>query len=135
MPGRNAIGTNTAISTSAVAMTGPVTSTIAWRAASRGSTLPSSRWRWVFSTTTMASSTTMPIARTRPKRVSVLIENPKALMTANVPTSETGMVRVGISVVRQSCRKTKTVRITSPMAMRSVWTTSSIDTRTNSVVL
>jgi hypothetical protein len=75
------------------------------------------------------------MARTRPNSVSVLIEKPNALMTAKVPTSETGMVSVGISVVRQSCRNTNTVRTTSPMAMRSVSTTSSIDTRTNSVVL
>ena len=60
----------------------------------------------MFSTTTIASSTTMPIASTRPNSVSVLIEKPNALMTANVPTSETGMVSVGISVVRQSCRNT-----------------------------
>ena len=135
MPGRKAIGMNTAISTSAVATTGPTTSAVARRVASRGSTPPSSRCRWVFSTTTMASSTTMPMARTRPKRVSVLIEKPKAPMTANVPTRDTGMVSVGIRVVRQSWRNTYTVRTTSAMAMKRVSTTSSIDTRTNSVVL
>ena len=106
MPGRKAIGMNTAIRTSAVAMTGPTTSAVARRVASRGSSPSSSRCRWVFSTTTMASSTTMPMARTRPKSVSVLIENPNTLMTAKVPTSDTGMVRVGIRVARQSCRKT-----------------------------
>ena len=106
MPGRKAIGMNTAIRTSAVAMTGPTTSAVARRVASRGSRPSSSRCRWVFSTTTMASSTTIPMASTRPKSVSVLIENPNTLMTAKVPTSDTGMVRVGISVVRQSCRKT-----------------------------
>src|SRR6266545_6042885 len=83
----------------------------------------------------MASSTTMPIASTRPKSVSVLMENPKTLSTANVPTSDTGMVSVGISVARQSWRNTYTVSTTSAMAITSVWTTSSIDTRTNSVVL
>ena len=60
----------------------------------------------MFSTTTMASSTTMPMARTSPNSVSVLMENPNALMTAKVPTSDTGIVSVGISVARQSCRKT-----------------------------
>ncbi len=60
----------------------------------------------MFSTTTMASSTTIPMARTSPKSVSVLIENPNTLMTAKVPTSDTGMVMVGMRVARQSWRKT-----------------------------
>ena len=73
-PPRKAIGTNTAHSTSTIATTGPVTSRIAWIAASRGAR-PSSRMiRSTFSSTTMASSTTMPIASTMPKSVSVLIE-------------------------------------------------------------
>ena len=59
----------------------------------------------VFSTTTIASSTTMPIASTRPNSVSVLIDIPSAIITAKVPISETGMVTAGISVVRKSCRK------------------------------
>jgi len=100
------MGTNTAISTSAVAITGPTTSDVARRAASTVVSFSSSRCRWVFSTTTMASSTTMPMARTRPKSVSVLMEKPNTLMTPKVPTRDTGMVRVGMRVARQSCRKT-----------------------------
>ena len=46
--------------------------------------------RSTFSTTTIASSTTMPMASTSPNRVSVLIEKPKSSMNANVPTIETG---------------------------------------------
>ena len=65
MPLMNAHGTNTAHSTRATAMTGPVTSSIALRAASRGGR-PCSSQRSTFSTTTMASSTTMPMASTRP---------------------------------------------------------------------
>ena len=72
-----AVGTNTAHSTSAVAMIGPVTSLIAWRVASRG-VKPSSMLRSTFSTTTMASSTTMPMASTRPNSVRVLIEKPNS---------------------------------------------------------
>ena len=45
----------------------------------------------MFSITTIASSTTMPVASTMPNSVSVLIEKPNTLTNANVPTSDTGM--------------------------------------------
>jgi hypothetical protein len=54
----------------------------------------------------MASSTTMPITSTRPKRVSWLIVKPSAAMAAKVPMRATGIVRQGISVARKFCRKT-----------------------------
>ena len=73
----NAVGTNTAPSTSAMAMIGPDTSSIARRVASIGG-CPSSMCRSTFSTTTIASSTTMPMASTRPKSDSVLSEKPSA---------------------------------------------------------
>ena len=73
IPGMASVGTNTASNTRVVAMTGPETSIIAFSAASLGES-PSSIQRVVFSTTTMASSTTMPITRTRPKSVSWLRE-------------------------------------------------------------
>ncbi len=60
----------------------------------------------MFSSTTIASSTTSPVASVRPKSVNVLIENPSAASSANVPISEIGIVTAGISVVRQSCKKT-----------------------------
>ena len=58
--------------------------------------------RTAFSVTTMASSTTIPIARTIPNNDNVLMLNPKSPMTANVPMSETGMVAAGIRVALQS---------------------------------
>ena len=45
--------------------------------------------------TTMASSTTRPVASVMPKSVSVLMENPSSLTKINVPTSDTGMVIAG----------------------------------------
>ena len=92
MPGKNATGTNTAISTSAVAMTAPSTSRIASDAAWRAGFRYSWMCRSMFSITTIASSTTMPVARMMPKSVSVLIEKPSSLTNANAPISETGMV-------------------------------------------
>ena len=129
-----AVGTNTASSTSVVATTGPVTCCIALIVASLAGSRSSCMMRMVFSTTTMASSTTMPMASTRPKSDSVLIDNPSDSITANVPISATGMVAAGIRVVRKSCKKTQTVSTTSTTAMNSVWTTSWIDAFTNIVV-
>ena len=47
-------------------------------------------YRSTFSTTTIASSTTIPIASTRPNNVNVLIEKPSRYRKAKVPTTETG---------------------------------------------
>ena len=74
----------------------------------------------MFSITTIASSTTMPVARMMPKSVSVLIEKPSSLTNAKAPTSETGIVIAGMSVLRQLCRKRKMTRTTRTMASASV---------------
>ena len=44
----------------------------------RAASVPSSICRWTASTTTMASSTTMPMASTRPNMLVMLIENPSS---------------------------------------------------------
>ena len=88
----------------------------------------------MFSMTTIASSTTSPVASVSPKRVSVLIEKPKSFTKAKVPSSETGMVMAGMSVDRSVCRKRKMVAMTRTMACRSVTTTSLIDALTGAVV-
>ena len=85
------------------------------------------RWRSTFSTTTMASSTTMPIASTSPNRDRLFSENCAAFITAKVPTSETGIATSGMIALRQLCRKMITTSATSPSAMNSVLFTSSID--------
>ncbi|KWV86457.1 hypothetical protein PFLmoz3_03890 [Pseudomonas fluorescens] len=54
--------------------------------------------RSTFSTTTMASSTRMPIANTMPNMVSTLIEKPSSNMVAKVPISAIGTTSVGIKV-------------------------------------
>src|ERR1035437_10240448 len=110
VPGKKLTGTKTEISTSDVAMTALVTSAMATEVALCGSwaqsvlpEIPSpSRWRCTFSITTIASSTTRPVASVIPNSVSELMENPNSLMKVNVPMSETGMVIAGIIVARQS---------------------------------
>ena len=128
----NAVGTNTAISTRDVAMIGPVTSRMACLVAATG-LRPSRMLRSTFSTTTIASSTTMPIARTRPNSESAFSEKPKACITASVPTSDTGTAASGIIDARQVCRNRTTTRTTSSSASASVLTTALIDARTKVV--
>src|ERR1700722_12439470 len=134
VPGKKATGTNTATSTNEVATTAPATSFMAIEAALCGSEIPSVMWRWTFSMTTMASSTTRPVARVRPNKVSVLIEKPRIFTNAKVPINETGMVMAGMKVLRQSCRKMKMTSTTRPMASSKVYSTSLIDSPTTLVV-
>jgi hypothetical protein len=54
--------------------------------------------RSTFSTTTMASSTTIPITSTMPNMVSTLIEKPSASSVAKVPSSAIGTTMVGMIV-------------------------------------
>ena len=112
----------------------PVIWSIDLRVASCGERPSSSITRSTFSTTTMASSTSRPMASTMPNMVSVLMEKPKASSTPKVPSSTTGTAMVGISVARKFCRKRYITRKTSTMASTSVFTTSSIESRTKGVV-
>ncbi|MNZ88752.1 hypothetical protein D3C78_1076500 [compost metagenome] len=82
----------------------------------------------------MASSTTMPMASTRPSSEKVLIEKPSSGNTAKVPISATGTARVGIRVARTFCRKMNTTTVTMRVASNSVWTISSMPAETGLVV-
>ena len=115
MPAMKAAGMNTAESTRAMATSAPPTSSIVACEASRGD-MPARMLRSTFSTTTIASSTTMPIASTRPNSERLFSEKPTAAITANVPISDTGIAAIGISEARQVCRKrmtTTTTRMTA----------------------
>src|SRR6266567_7187596 len=133
VPGKNDTGTNTAMSTSDVAITALVTSPMARDVAACGSECSMWMWRCTFSITTMASSTTRPVARVMPNKVSELMEKPNSLMNANVPMSETGMVTAGMMVAPQSSRKRKMTTITMPMASPSVTSTSLMESPTTVV--
>src|ERR1700724_3397806 len=78
----------------------------------------------------MASSTTIPIASTKPNIVSVLIVNPKGIKKQNVPNMETGIASTGIKVERQVCKNKKTTMATNPNVFSNVPTTSCIETFT-----
>ena len=89
--------------------------------------------RSTFSTTTIASSTTMPMASTSAKSESALIEKPRPYMTAKVPTIETGTASSGMIEARQVCRNRMTTTTTSATASSSVSTTASIEDWMNCV--
>src|SRR5882672_8891344 len=63
VPGKNDTGTNTEMSTSDVATTALDTSAMAADVAVWGSVFSAVMCRWAFSMTTIASSTTSPVAR------------------------------------------------------------------------
>src|SRR6056297_1665119 len=118
IPGMNATGTNTDKRTSVVAAIGPVISAIAADEACAGVSPGSlAIFASTASTTMIASSTTIPIASTSASSDTVLRENPIPSITANVPTSATG-------IARSDPRKMNTTITTSTKASISVCSTS-----------
>ncbi len=132
IPAMKAAGTNTAHRVSAMAISAPPTSSMVRRAASGGA-YPKRRLRSTFSTTTMASSTTIPTASTSPNSDRLLSEKPKAAKTAKVPTSDTGIAAIGMIEARQVCRNRMTTSTTSTIATTMAMTTSWIDWVMNTV--
>ena len=74
----------------------------------------------MFSISTMASSTRMPITRVSPSSVTMFRLNPITSMKKKVGISETGMAMAVISVARQSRRNTNTTSAASSMPSSSV---------------
>ena len=122
----NADGMNTAHSTRAIATSAAPTSSMLRTAASCGER-PAAMLRSTFSTTTIASSTTMPIASTIPNSERLLIENPTMAITKNVPTSEIGMAMIGMIAARQVCRNNRSTNTTNIIAFQIVSITALTD--------
>ncbi len=125
-----AAGTNTAHSTSAIAISAPPTSSMLLIAASRGCR-PAAILRSTFSTTTMASSTTMPTASTSPNNVRLLSVKPNIAIRKNVPISDTGIATSGMTAARQVCRNRMTTSTTRRIASRMVSCTALTDSWMN----
>ena len=83
----------------------------------------------------MASSTTVPMTRTRAKSVIRFKLNPTMLSTANVPTSDTTMAIEGMSEARKLCKKTNTTMMTNNMASSNVSITLFIEASRKSFML
>src|SRR5277367_5182733 len=97
-------------------------------AASNGD-IPSSRWRVMFSMTTIASSTTNPVEMVRAIKERLSMLYPHKYITAQVPISETGTATAGMSVARPLRKKTKTTAMTRMTEIMSVRSTSSTEAR------
>ncbi len=85
----------------------------------------------MFSSTTIASSTTSPMASTSASSVSVFTLKPKAYMNTHAPTSDTGIVTRGMMVARRLRRNTKITSATSRIASTIVVKTALIDCSMN----
>lgn len=77
---------------------------------------PASMRRAMFSTMTMASSTTNPVAMVRAIRVRLLMLKPSNAIRPNVPTRDSGTTTPGIRVARQVRKNTKVTATTRMMA-------------------
>ena len=131
-PPMNRSGMNTAISDTLMVSTVKPTSR-APSSAARRRDRPISRWREMFSSTTMASSTTKPVATVSAISVRLLSEKPSANITPKVPSSDTTVATAGISAARRLRRNRPTTATTSSTEMTSVISTSRTEERTEPV--
>ena len=133
-PPINDTGTKTAHNTNTIAIIAPETSSMAFIVASRAGSFSVRIILSTFSITTIASSTTIPIARTNPNNVNVLIEKPNTIIPANAPIIDTGTARRGINVARKFLRNSRITKNTSTNASNKVFTTSFMEFFTNPLV-
>ena len=125
------MGINTEASTAVVATTAKNTSRVPTTAAARAPR-PILLRRCIFSETTIASSTIIPVANTRARRVRILMEKPMPQIIASAPASETGIDRAGTMVARHEPINTKSVTTTNATVKLSETTTSLTESRINS---
>ena len=128
MPPMNSTGMNTAASETVIDRMVNATSFEPANAASIGG-LPSSMCRTMFSSITMASSTTNPTASVSAISDRLSRLKPNAYITANVPMTDTGSARLGITVADTLRRKRKITSTTSPIVSTRVNFTSATDSR------
>ena len=128
MPPIKSTGMNTAIRAKVMEMMVKPISREPFSAASNGA-MPPSIWRMMFSSITMASSTTNPTDSVSASSVMLLIEKPNPYIAAQVAISEIGTASAGMTVAAAERRNRKITSTTSPMAIASVTFTSSTESR------
>ena len=120
-PETKAIGSSAAITVKVARMVGPPTSsTAAGMISSSGLCGSSCWWRWMFSTTTIASSTRMPIEKISANSETRLSVKPQAHEANSVAVS----VRITAAPTMTASRRPSakpTSRITEPVANASFW--------------
>ncbi len=90
---------------------------------------PSSTWRVMFSSTTIASSTTKPVATVSAISDRLSRLNLKKNIRARVPSSDTTTATAGIRVARPLCRNRSTTTTTSTTEISRVRSTSTREAR------
>jgi len=115
IPSINTIGKNTEIRVIVVDTTAKKISFDPSIPASFGD-MPCSIRTYIFSATTIASSTTRPTESTTANIVNTLTENPEIYITKKAPTNDTGITTTGTSVTRQSRRNKKIINTTKRKA-------------------
>ncbi len=129
-PPRNRIGMKTATREMVIErIVKPIS--LAPSSAARQAVFPISMWRTMFSSITMASSTTKPTAKVSAisERLSRLY--PSRYITAKVPTRDMGSARLGITVAVRFLRNRKITITTRQMVRSSVNFTSVTDSLMN----
>ena len=96
--------------------------------------MPASMWRLVFSRTTIASSTTKPVATVSAIRLRLFKLKPSSTITPKVPSSETMVAAAGIHVARALRRNAATTSTTSTIEIISVPSISRSDARIDVVL-
>ena len=124
----NSTGMNTAASESVIDTMVKPTSRAPSSVACIG-VLPISRWRLMFSSMTMASSTTKPTHSVNAISDRLSRLKPIRCMIEKVPTMDIGSDRLGISVADRLRRNRKITSTTRARASTSVNFTSSTDSR------
>ena len=74
----------------------------------------------MFSSTTMASSTTSPMESTSASRVMRFTVKPNAARAMNADTRQTGIVTTGMAMARSEPRNASITRLTSTMVTAMV---------------
>ena len=117
-PPMNKIGIKTATNDTLMATTVKPISRLPCNTAWRSGT-PRSRKRVMCSSTTIASSTTNPVAIVSAIRLKLFKLKLSKYITAHVPAKDNGTATAGISAVRQRFKKSATTKITKPIEMAS----------------
>src|SRR5690625_5842355 len=119
-PPTNHMGINTATKEKLIAVTVKLTSRKPRTAARKGLS-PLSKYRIMLSKTTIASSTTKPVATIKAIKEMVLSVKPKAYIKAKLLIKEAGTATAGISAARQLRKKSSTTPTTKITAIISVF--------------
>ena len=83
--------------------------------------MPIFRWRSMFSRTTMELSTSIPMAKEIPARLTTLRLRWKCQRKMKDPTADTGMARAAVSVVRILRRKSSSPQMASMPPRRTLF--------------